>query len=303
MAGRDFYGGRSGAGTTVSFPNVTSGASGVAPAGGMDLTALTHFINNLNQQAQTAANRNRIPQNAALETQSSANIGNELHGVVAPDVLRLLQQQAAERGVATGTAGSPNSNAAYLQALGLTSMGLQEQGQHDLSGALARNPAAPIFDPTTQIMNPYQSASLAQQDRFERDRMALEEQRLALDAAHAGGGGGGGGYGRGGVGPSGVPLSEGPNIALGYNGPAGGTYIPPADPTQTWWNSIGFNPNTASQVPTDAPLDPSLFANVGSTGAPAGTTTGTMGSTGGGVDWGSLFSSDIGVDPSLYTGG
>jgi hypothetical protein len=278
----------------------------------MDLTALTHYINNLNLQSQAAANRNRIPHGGQLEAQSSANIGNELSGVVNPDVLRLLQQQAAERGVSTGTGGSPNSNAAYLQALGLTSMGIQHQGQADLTAAEGRNPAAHTFDPTTQLITPYESANLNQQNQFERDRMDIERQRLALEAAHAGGGGGGGGGGanRGG----GFGGGGGDTVVYGGAGRGGATAADLAstfsgNPTQEWWRSIGFTPGQGVSRGSGTysfgadSLDPSLFENAGNTGAPAGTTSTTTGAGAPGIDWGSLFSGDLGFDPSLYTGG
>lgn len=121
---------------------------------------LTNFINQLNRTAQSQALGARIPQGTELETQSSQNIGSELRGEVPSDVLTLLGQQAAERGVGTGLVGSPASNASYLRALGLTSLGLQRQGQSDLSAALGRNPAAPLFDPSTQFLTPYQIAAL-----------------------------------------------------------------------------------------------------------------------------------------------
>lgn len=303
MAGRDSFIGRDGSGSSLSFPTISTGASGLTPAGGMDLGALTAYINNLNLNAQAAANKNRIPGDAALESQSSANIGNELHGILPPDVLRLIQQQGAERGVATGSPGSPNSNAAYLQALGLTSLGLQEQGQHDLSGAVARNPAAPIFDPTSQLMTPYQSSELALQQQAERDRVQLEQQRLALDAAHVGGGGGGGG-GRGGAAPA--PVTPFDPMVYSTRTGTGATASDLADtftgnPTQEWWNSIGFTPGTGATpgsgrtfIGSDY-IDPTLFDSVGT-----GTATG-----GGGDVFAQLsqFAQDMGVDPTLYSGG
>jgi hypothetical protein len=241
----------------------------------MDLTRLTDYINNLNRTAQTRSNAARVPGSTGLETRSSANIGNELRGQVPPDVLRLLQQQGAERGVATGTAGSSNNDAAYLQALGLTSIGLQEQGQRDLSAADARNPGAPLFDPSTQVMTPYQSANLD-----------LERQRLALEAAtRGGGGGGGGGYGRGGASPAAPGMPD--EFALGYNGPGGGATgsvlggLAPDFGQQQWWSSIGY----------------------GNQGAPASTSgTGTEMNPGS-IDWSSLFgtNTNTGAD-ALYRG-
>lgn len=225
---------------TYSVPNISYGASGVTPAGGMDLTGLTTYINQLNRTGQTAANQARLPNEAALETQSSANIGNELAGNVDPSVIRLLQQQGAERGIRVGT-DSPNANAAYLQALGLTGYQLQQQGQRDLTAATARNPVAPLFDPATQVMTPYQSGTLGiEQGRLdlaaqaEANRSAEEEARLAQEMALRG-------AARGGqtATATAAPVTRGATAA-----DLARTYA--VDPTQAWWSSIGFNPNTAT---------------------------------------------------------
>src|SRR5579859_4317847 len=240
----------------------TPGASAVGASygsgGPYDIASITQLVNNLNLSGQKASNVSRIPNAAALEQTSSSNIGSELKGQLPPDVIRLMQQQAAERGTATGTSGSPNNNAAYLQALGLTSLGLEEQGQGDLTKAYARNPGAPLFDPTTQLLTPYQSGELNLQTQSEADRTGLEEERLALEAARGYGGGGG-------VRSYGGKLSSGSTFDAGAGGPpevyggplggggaAGGIYdLTPRDATQEWWNSIGFTPGQTSGVGTE----------------------------------------------------
>lgn len=160
-----------------------------ANAGGVpnNLADITNLINSLNRAAQQAANAARIPGGSDLEAQSTANIGSELKGEVPADVVRMLAQQAAERGVATGAAGSPNSMSAYLRALGLTSLGQQATGQSNLTSALARNPGAPIYDPTGQVLTPYQSGTLtnesnriAQQQAEAAANRALQQQQLDL---------------------------------------------------------------------------------------------------------------------------
>lgn len=243
-------GGANYAPTPVSYP----AASGVAPGAGKNLTDLTSYINQLNREAQTQANQARIPGAAGLEQQSSNIIGQELKGQLPSDVLAQIQQQQAERGVASGVAGSPNTNAAYLRAIGLTSIGQQQQGEQNLSSAYARNPAAPLFDPTTQLMTPYQAGSLTLAQQQEADRVALEQQRLALEGASIGSrGGGGGGYGTaipapttGGGGPGevvGYSPSRGMG-AFGITDLGGGA----GDSTNAWYQSIGFNPNTAAPI-------------------------------------------------------
>ena len=68
------------------------------------------------------------------------NISAETAGQLPLDVITQIQQQAAERGVATGAPGSDNSNAAMLRALGLTSLNLTQQGQQNFQSILPSLP-------------------------------------------------------------------------------------------------------------------------------------------------------------------
>ena len=128
-----------------------------------NLTHLTDLIDSINRSSQQQALQARIPNAPALEQQSSANIGSELRGELPQDVMNLLGQQAAERGVAIGSPGSPNANAAYLRGLGLTSLQQEQAGQQNLTSAYARNPAAPIFDPSSQLISPLNLAQIQEQ--------------------------------------------------------------------------------------------------------------------------------------------
>jgi hypothetical protein len=101
-----------------------------------------------NQQLLT-----NLPGYAGLTTAASRNIASDLAGQVSPDVINLLQQTAAERGIGFGS-DSPNTNAAFLRALGLTSMGLQAQGQNELTGAIGRTPTGPAFNPNQFLVDP-----------------------------------------------------------------------------------------------------------------------------------------------------
>jgi len=139
-----------------------------------------------NIAAQQAANQARIPNAPALEGQSSKMIEDQLLGRVPGDVTDLLGQSAAERGIATGMPGSGNMNAAYLRALGLTSIGQQESGQRNLSAAYARNPGAPIMNAENMVITPLQQAQL--------DLARYQAETGRIGATKSGGGGGGGGY-------------------------------------------------------------------------------------------------------------
>lgn len=303
---------------TYAIPtfNYSTGTASGSPG----LTALTDYINNLNRNAQTLALQARVPGGAGLEAQSSANIGSELRGEVAPDVMRLLQRQAAERGVRTGSPEAPATNAAYLQALGLTSMERQATGQRDLSAAYARNPAAPLFDPTTQLLTPYQSGTLSleqqrllQQREQEANRLQLEYDRLAQEAELRAQAAARTGTGTG----AGVGTAVNPATRTA-TGPTGALLQQPYTQAD-WWASIGYGqpttPGGGTQgsytIGTDV-LDPSWFdslisdqppAGMIDTGAPVGTIEGGGGSSAPGIDWASLFSPELGIDSSLYGGG
>jgi len=85
---------------------------------------------------------------------SLANVGGNINaltkGQVPDDVINLLKQQGAERNITTGA----GSNASYLKALGLTSLGLEDTGLKELESILPTLPGAsiyenPAFYPTT----------------------------------------------------------------------------------------------------------------------------------------------------------
>jgi hypothetical protein len=85
------------------------------------------------------------------------NISSMIGGQIPADVLTQLQQQSAERGVSSGLApGSPNSNAAYLKSLGLTSLGLEQTGQSDLTSLMGSIPQPGVFNPQSMMTTPQQ---------------------------------------------------------------------------------------------------------------------------------------------------
>lgn len=81
-----------------------------------------------------------LPGYQAMVGKSSENIGDQLAGRLPQDVIDLMTQQGAERGIATGAPGSPNANAAYLRALGLTSLGVMQGAEPQLTAAVQRTP-------------------------------------------------------------------------------------------------------------------------------------------------------------------
>jgi hypothetical protein len=136
---------------------------------------------------------------------SSGNIGANLAGQLSPDVIAQMQQAGAERGIATGTEGSGANNAAYLRALGLNSMQLQQLGESQLTAAVGRTPIQ-------QTQTGTQATDLAaQQAIYNAAPNPAMATQAALSAAM-----GGMGAGRGG-GPSPIaPLA--PISGMGYGG-------------------------------------------------------------------------------------
>lgn len=158
------------------------------------IKATTDMINQINQNAQQAANAGRIPGGAALEAASSKNIGNALSGALSQDVVNQIGQRAAERGVGSGSPWGANTNADYLKAIGLNSLQLQGTGQDWLTAALGRNPAAPIFDPSKLLITPTQATgfgldqanlTLRQQEAITAAQNSNAQRQLQADLANA----------------------------------------------------------------------------------------------------------------------
>ena len=193
-----------------------------------DLTSLTNLVNQLNLQGQQTANLGRIPGEAGLEAQSSGNIASLLGGNIPQDVVTQLQQQAAERGVAMGSPGSDASNSALLRSLGLTSLDLQGLGQQQFSAATARNPVAPIFDPSKMFLTPAQLGELQTQNAF----LGLDWYKALTGQGGIGGGSRGGNQNFGGA-----PIPGG----MGNTG----------DQTGSNWfsNLMGGTPSSSSVTP------------------------------------------------------
>lgn len=92
--------------------------------------------------------------------ESLQNVGRNIRdmsaGIVPEDVKRQRAQWQAERGVGTGTPGSPSQEAGYQQALGLTSLDLIGRGQQALNQQLPQLPGAQISQNPNFYVNPSQ---------------------------------------------------------------------------------------------------------------------------------------------------
>jgi len=139
----------------VPNPAATSASAIAANMG--NLSQLDQLFGGLNTfNAGQAANqlKTNLPGYEGLIGQRSGVIGQELKGQLPQDVLDQIIQRSAERGIATGSPISPNNNAAYLKALGLTSLGQISKGMTDLSGAIHDTPTAPLANPASMFITP-----------------------------------------------------------------------------------------------------------------------------------------------------
>lgn len=146
-------------GGVPTMPNPTATAAAANAGNAANLPQLEGTAANLNpfNQAQLLGQYNMaIPNYAALTQTASGNAMSALKGEVPQDVINLLTQQGAERGITSGMPGSENSNAAYLRALGLTSLGQMQTGMQDLHQLSADAPIAPIFNPSSMFVTPEQ---------------------------------------------------------------------------------------------------------------------------------------------------
>lgn len=194
-------------------------------------------------QAQMIAN---LPGYQSMLRSDVTNIGSNLAGRVPTDVLSLLQQQAAERGVATGIPGSQNVDAAYLRALGLTSLQLQQLGHSQLTEAMQRTPIQQMQTTTTRRdLGAERAVYAAAPEPAAAAAEALRQAQYGLGAGRRGGGGitypGGIGYGGGGGLPWWErPENQSPDVSY-PNLPWVGA-LPQAvaePPANDWWNQFG----------------------------------------------------------------
>lgn len=121
-----------------------------------------------------------------------AGINRNLSGQVAPDVKRQMAQAAAERGIGIGSYGAGNDQSAYLRALGLTSMGLTNQGIGQYSEAYNSvpklSPSDLFVSSSTQAGLEQQRALAAQDEKLKRDLLSQElasKSQLQRDALTA----------------------------------------------------------------------------------------------------------------------
>lgn len=90
-----------------------------------------------------------LPGYSNMVGQRSQNALSMLKGQIPNDVITQISQGAAERGIMGGSPASPNSNAAYLRALGLTSLDMMNQGSQQLTQSIADTPVPELWNPAS----------------------------------------------------------------------------------------------------------------------------------------------------------
>jgi hypothetical protein len=139
---------------------------------------MANYINTLNIAAQQAALQSRIPGSVGLEQQSSQNIAAGLAGQIDPGTQRQIGEWAAARGIMSGSVGGPINDTAFLKLMSDTAYEREQQAQQNLNAAYARNPAAPIFDVSSQLLGPSQlgQLTLSQAEALSRERLSTRQQ-------------------------------------------------------------------------------------------------------------------------------
>jgi hypothetical protein len=118
-----------------------------------------------------------LPGYANAVGQRSENTQQMLQGQLPQDVVNQISTRAAERGIAGGSPGGPNANAAYLSALGLNSLQMMNQGSQQLSQSIQDTPVPELWNP----MSLYVPSTLAAQEQA----AALAGQKAQISANKA----------------------------------------------------------------------------------------------------------------------
>lgn len=100
-----------------------------------------------------------LPGFAGMRDQITGVLGSKLKGEIPRDVRNLLARNAAEKGIAMGTSGSDFNEYDELRNLGLTSLGIQNEGLNQASQWIRSMPRAPQMDFTSMFFTPQQRLS------------------------------------------------------------------------------------------------------------------------------------------------
>jgi hypothetical protein len=159
--------------------NSINRSSGGGSGGAVPYADLATNVNKFMTGEAIAPYLQNLPGYANMVGQRSENTQQMLEGQLPQDVINQIMQQAAERGIAGGAPSSDSSNAAYLKALGLNSLGMMQQGSQNLSQSIADTPVPELWNP------------MALHVPVTLGNMELSAARAGMGAGAGGGGGGG----------------------------------------------------------------------------------------------------------------
>lgn len=150
----DIYGAKYGiANPTATAGNAIAGNISNLPA----LSTLTLGTDSIAAQGAQLPYLQNLPNYSAMLGSASSNATSELQGQVPQDVINQLQQGAAEGNVSGGFgANSPAEQSGYMKALGLTSLGLENQGMSQFSQLYGMTPTGAQFNPSSMFVTPSQ---------------------------------------------------------------------------------------------------------------------------------------------------
>lgn len=118
-----------------------------------------------------------LPGYANAVQQRSTNTAQMLAGQLPQDVISQITQQAAERGIGGGQGGSPNTNAAFLRALGLNSLQMQQEGSNQLTQSINDTPVPELWNPMSLITPQITSAQELAQTKLGQQTQSSAEKR------------------------------------------------------------------------------------------------------------------------------
>lgn len=121
-----------------------------------------------------------------LLDQTATNLGGALRGELPPDVINMLQTQAAERGVAGGVGGSQFAEYGGLRTLGLTSLDRMKHAEDLLAGQFASPRDQINFEQSRldrESLDRRSRAELDARTKHDTDVLALERERESARAA------------------------------------------------------------------------------------------------------------------------
>lgn len=268
------------------------GTAGTAISGNIgNLNSLYQLGGGVDQFAQgqlQGSLASAIPNYAGLTQKSSQNIASELGGQLPTDVVNTIIQNAAERGIMTGSPGSPNSDAAMMRALGLSSLNMTEMGQKDLATTKTTTPFAQPFDISRMFVSPEQQQQAeAAAALYKSAPVPSAAAGAAMNAAMTG-----------------LQGPGGPGWSSGITGVGGGVpWRAESSPWETGYSESVGDPSTFNMRPAET--DPYAAWSQWAKGIPSGGTGTTGGggyyydpTIGGYVDYGTGSISDTpGGDP------